>query len=430
MLYAILKNEMKKISFLFIAIFYISCSKKITTELSDKMTELKSENGIPTDFKKLDQYIANKEIILLGEAAHGEGKTFEVKTQIVKYLVEEKGFNTIAMEGMDFLQMEFINGRNVLKNNLPDNFENEWYNFWNPWNPAKQLISFESFIKNSKISFAGIEPYENITAMINISFIKNELEKSNWAILNKKEWLKLAPIFEKINTNKSKLSIEEFDYITLQLENFIKENELIHFQDNFFTQMVENLITHVKMNFNPNTFSNEDEETAYYVNTRDHQMARNLIYFKERNPKAKIIVWLANFHGATNLSEVTYADGDPNMYSKLKVFGEHVKKKYSEKVYSIATTSSKGFSKIPYNLKGIEETKIISPKESLEFELDKQKYNFGFIDFNEININNPKKIEEKFNSIMLGHTNQNGKWLKVFDGLLYIKENEIAIPRK
>ncbi|CAH0335213.1 hypothetical protein FVB9288_00846 [Flavobacterium sp. CECT 9288] len=421
---------MKKISILFIAIFHISCSKKITTELSDKMTELKSENGIPTNFKKLDQYIANKEIILLGEAAHGEGKTFEVKTQIVKYLVEEKGFNTIAMEGMDFLQMEFINGRSVLKNNLPDNFENEWYNFWNPWNPAKQLISFESFIKNSKISFAGIEPYENITAMINISFIKNELEKSKWAILNKKEWLKLAPIFEKINTNKSKLSIEEFDHITLQLENFIKENELIHFQDNFFTQMVENLITHVKMNFNPNTFSNEDEETAYYVNTRDHQMARNLIYFKERNPKAKIIVWLANFHGATNLSEVTYADGDPNMYSKLKVFGEHVKKKYSEKVYSIATTSSKGFSKMPYNLKGIEETKIISPKESLEFELDKQKYNFGFIDFNKINKNNPKKLEEKFNSIMLGHKNQNGKWLKVFDGLLFIKENEIAIPRE
>jgi erythromycin esterase len=118
------------------------------------------------------------------------------------------------------------------------------------------------------------------------------------------------------------------------------------------------------------------------------------------------------------------------MYSKLKVFGEHVKKKYSDKVYSIATTSSKGFSKMPYNLKGIEETKIIAPKESLEFELEKQKYNFGFIDFNGVTKNNPKKLEEKFNSIMLGHTSQNGKWLKVFDGLLYIKENEIAIPRE
>jgi erythromycin esterase len=30
---------------------------------------------------------------------------------------------------------------------------------------------------------------------------------------------------------------------------------------------------------------------------------------------------------------------------------------------------------------------------------------------------------------MLGHKSQKGKWLKVFDGLLYIKENEIAIPK-
>jgi erythromycin esterase len=242
--------------------------------------------------------------------------------------------------------------------------------------------------------------------------------------------MKLYPIFDKIKTKKSELSIDEFDYLTLQLENFIKENELIYFNDNFFTQMVENLITHVKMNFNPNTFSNEDEETAYYINTRDHQMARNLIYFKERNPKAKIIVWLANFHGANNLKEVTFVDGDPNMYSKFIVFGEHLKNKYSDKTYSIAATSSRGYSKMPYNVKGIDEVKILAPKESLESELEKQNYNFGFIDFNEVTKNNPKKHDEKFNSIMLGHTNQNGKWLKVFDGLLYIKENEIAIPKE
>ena len=42
---------------------------------------------------------------------------------------------------------------------------------------------------------------------------------------------------------------------------------------------------------------------------------------------------------------------------------------------------------------------------------------------------NPEKSNTIFNSIMLGHVNQEGKWLKVFDGLLYIKVNEIAIPR-
>lgn len=52
------------------------------------MIELKSVNGIPNNFSNLNELINNKEIILLGEAAHGEGKTFEVKTELVKYLIE------------------------------------------------------------------------------------------------------------------------------------------------------------------------------------------------------------------------------------------------------------------------------------------------------------------------------------------------------
>lgn len=421
---------MKKISILFIAIFCISCSNKITTELSNKMIELKSENGIPNDFKKLDKYVENKEIVLLGEAAHGEGKTFEVKTQIVKYLVEEKGFNTLALEGMDFLQMEYINGRSSLKNNLVDDFENVWYYFWMPWSPAKQLIPLENYIKNNKPHLLGIEPYQNTTAILNIDFIKNELDKSNWATLNKNKWAKLLPIFDIIKNNEKSLTIEEYVFFNFQLQKIIETNETVFFNDNFFTQMIENLITYVNLNLNPKAFANEDEEEAYRVKTRDYQMARNLIYFKERNPDAKIIVWLANFHGANNLKEVTFADGDPNMYSKFTVFGEHVKNKYADKVYSIATTSSKGFSKMPFNIESIKETKIIAPKESLEFELEKREFSFGFMDFNEILKSNSKKRNEIFNSIMLGHYNQKGKWLQVFDGLLYIKENEIAIPKE
>lgn len=275
----------------------------------------------------------------------------------------------------------------------------------------------------------GIEPYERITSMINLEFIKNELEKSNWAISNKKEWKKMALIFDKIINEENPISIEEFDYLFFELNKIIDSNTPIFFEDNFFTQMLENLITYLKLNFTTKLFNNEDEKLAYAVGVRDLQMANNLIYFKNRNPNAKIIVWLANFHGATNLREVLFAEGDPSMYSKFTVFGEHIKNKYSNKVYSLAITSSKGFSKMPYNNKNIKETKIISPKESLEYELDKQNCSFGFIDFNEIYRNHPQKKEKKFNSIMLGHVNQNGKWLKVFDGLFYIRENEIAIPK-
>ena len=71
--------------------------------------------------------------------------------------------------------------------------------------------------------------------------------------------------------------------------------------------MLENLITYVSLEYNPKPFRNEEEKQAYRINVRDRQMARNLIYFKERNPEAKIIVWLANFHGATKIKEVTFA---------------------------------------------------------------------------------------------------------------------------
>lgn len=145
---------MKKTTILIITLFCISCNKNISAEIATKMMQLKSENELPKDYSCLDKYIEDKEIIFLGEASHGEGKTFEVKTQIVKYLLEKKGFNTIALEGMDFLQMEYINGRNVLKDNLADNFENEWYDYWNPWSPAKQLIPFEGLIKTKKFHWS------------------------------------------------------------------------------------------------------------------------------------------------------------------------------------------------------------------------------------------------------------------------------------
>ena len=114
--------------------------------------------------------------------------------------------------------------------------------------------------------------------------IKTELAKSKWANLNKEQWFELAPIFDKINNSqKNKLTIEEFEYFTSHLQKIIDQKETIHFHDDFFLQMLENLITHVNIKMNPKIFDNEDDQLAFEVNQRDLQMARNLIYFKERN---------------------------------------------------------------------------------------------------------------------------------------------------
>jgi erythromycin esterase len=57
---------MRKIIIPFIFLLFLSCNKKITSALSNKMIVLETRNELPSDFKKLDRFIENKEIILLG----------------------------------------------------------------------------------------------------------------------------------------------------------------------------------------------------------------------------------------------------------------------------------------------------------------------------------------------------------------------------
>lgn len=421
--------QSKHVFLLVMVIAQYSCSKNITTTIAKTMVPLDYENAIHNDFEKLEKYITHKDIIFLGEASHGDGKTFEVKVQLLRYLVEEKGYNTIALENIDFIEMEYINGRTALKDLLYENVETQWFKNWNPWSLALQMEPFENIVVSSNLSLIGLETFKQQNLGKSLIFIKSVLENSDYAHNNIDDWTALALIFDQLILNDNQLSIAQYEYFISKMDYIKSINEDFFFEDDFFLQMLDNLLTYIKIDMFPTIYKNEEDVLVATVNERDHQMARNLIYFKERNPESKIIVWLANFHGATHLKEVVFADGNPELYSKLTVFGEHIKNKYGNNVYSIATTSSQGSSKMPYNFEGIDEIQVVAPKKSLEFELQKRNLNFGFIDLTVVKKYNTKNTDKKFNSIMLGHVNQNGKWLALFDGILYIKENEKAIPK-
>jgi erythromycin esterase len=54
-----------------------------------------------TDFRDLEPFgraIGNARIVLLGEQTHGEGNVFSLRTRLVKYLHEAKGFDVLAFE--------------------------------------------------------------------------------------------------------------------------------------------------------------------------------------------------------------------------------------------------------------------------------------------------------------------------------------------
>jgi erythromycin esterase len=425
---------MTRVITIIIFLTFLSSCKSITVEKKVANEIIRIEDlSNKSSFVFFNNIFSDKDIIILGEASHGDGKSFEIKSNLVEYLIKEKSYNTFAFEGRDFFDIEYINGRKSLNNVFDGVFKENWVRRWSPWGPSKQIENLLSLFSNKSlepIGFIGLEPcsLKSYSSQKSFEFIKNQLESINYGFYDSKIHDSVSVIREKMILSMDSITSEQFNFYIKSLENYyVKLSEIKNDSEaQFLAQVIENSITSAKIARIDSSVDSDENENER-INLRDIQMAKNLIWYKNRNLNSKILVWMANFHGAKKLSEIEFADGDINKYRKFKVFGEHITEYYGDKVFSLAITSSKGKSKMPYNFPGIEEIVIKAPMNSLESELELKNIEFGYIDFNKIQKKKNSLSDNKFNSIMLGYYNQNGKWIKVFDALLYIRENNIAI---
>jgi erythromycin esterase len=72
------------------------------------LTSIDPATASDTDLAAFGNAVGSHSIVLLTEATHGDGNTFDLKTRLVKYLHEQKGFNVLFMEsGMyDVVRMQ------------------------------------------------------------------------------------------------------------------------------------------------------------------------------------------------------------------------------------------------------------------------------------------------------------------------------------
>ena len=97
---------MKKSIFIFyfvcLAILARSALTQESTTDEQKIAWLKDKaikvNLNSKDFRLLDKALEDADIVLLGEISHGDGKTFTVKTELIKYLHKNLGFNVLVFE--------------------------------------------------------------------------------------------------------------------------------------------------------------------------------------------------------------------------------------------------------------------------------------------------------------------------------------------
>lgn len=413
-----------RLSILFVLLALLalsSCCDKtpIESRLADKFT---AYNKPSESFESLANLVKDKQIIILGECGHGDGRTFEIKSEIVRYL-DSVGDYTLILEGMNPFDGAILNKELpvLIINKSGLNIQNCWYGLWSQTKEAAELA--DAMDKN-KIDFYGMDVQPSYCSYFQIAYLSNLFYSDSimkqW--LFDYNWEKLLEIDNKLHQYNDSL-INESDYpyydsSLLAMRNKLSDND-VSFNKDAVLLLIDNMLSfshQAKCGFSITCDSCIDRG----IMIRDRQMAENVAWYINHHPEKKIIIWAANFHGAKAISQIKYGkEPNPDLYDRYTLLGEHLANMFPNQVYSIAFTSGGG--EVGYFNQ--DESYPIQPDStSVEFALRQRGINYGFLDFG----SHPEFEDVPFHSILLGYHNKIGKWVKSFDAIFYIKEQHRA----
>lgn len=417
-----------QLTLLVLTLFTLTClaqdhgsdnSKSINDRwISENTFEIKLDSVseiLKMDFSKVGDLIGNARIVLLGEQDHGDGASFMVKTSLIKFLHEEKGFNVVAFES------GFYELNNIWETKLDTDkkIENAKANMYSIWSKSKQTQPLFKYIKDENekgrsLIITGFDSRHASTYSKEQYLIQFDsvVRSNNLAILKESDYLAFKTIL-------SGLISEEYNH---QPKNTDKdlffasiEKMLLQFDQSgpsinqFWLQELNSLRGNAKSVWADKSKIRES------ISQRDRQMADNLLWLIQHKYKdEKIIVWAANYHIAKSdnyIPKQKYYNHEDKV-----LMGEILNPVLGDKMFNIGFTSSSGqYTDMTYQ-KTIRDIKV-SPS-SLESLLSRTKYEYGFVNFK----SNRQWTIIPFNMSAFSHFELKGNWTHVFDGVFYIRE--------
>lgn len=381
-----------------------------------------ASDNCPDLYKMIEECSKDKRIIILGECGHGDGRTFEIKSEIVRYL-DSVGNYTLLLEGMNPFDGAILH-KELPVLNINSSLLNI-HNSWNAlWSQTKETFELVDAMDKNQIDFYGMDVNPTYCNYFQIAYLSNLFYSDS--IMRKNlfdyKWEKLLEIDRNLYLLKDSI-VKESDYqyydsSLLAMKDRLN-NEDVSFNKDAVSLLIDNMLSfsnHVKCGFSVTC----DSCINCGIMIRDRQMADNVAWYLDHHPEKKVIIWVANFHGAKEISQIRYGkEPNPDLYNEYTLMGEHLERMFPRQVYSVAFTSGGG--EIGYFNQ--DESYPIQPDSiSVEFALRQSGIEYGYLDFG----SNPKLEDVPFHSILLGYHNKIGKWAKAFDAIFYIKENSKA----
>ena len=392
---------------------FVSCSQPAEKQIADLFMDFSDES---TSFEQIKKAVKDKRIVIFGEAGHADGRTFEIKSELIEYLNADNEYDVI-LEGMGFLDGAVLQG--VLPPLCIDSNYLDVANAWNPlWSQTKEASSLVEAMRSGKVRYWGMDCNPSLSDYFLIPYLMAS-SPSVSSVFGECVFDSLMPIHDRMMSMDTTLTHKELDYFDSKMNQARKalEEETDLEKKAILDMAIDNALAfsgQVRLGFTEWDAQNEG------INIRDRQMAENVTWYLNHFPERKVILWTANFHGAKHINQINYGkEPDPDLYNKYVLCGEHLEKAFPKQLYSLAFTSGGGSEGYFY---ATDSTAIVPDSTSMEFQLNQRGMEYGFCDLSQ----RKDWTDMVFNSTILGYDCKPGKWAQVFDGVFYLKENHKA----
>ncbi|WP_425389728.1 erythromycin esterase family protein [Ekhidna sp.] len=360
------------------------------------------------DFSFFEPILKDKRVVLLGEMTHGDGAAFRLKTDLVKYLHKELGYNVLALEDGMYSFLKWSEKMDKGQAEFEDILKSMPYQ----WSNSFEMQELFSYLKeNPDLVFIGCD---NIDDYQYLDVFLSEVDSLAKALQ--------IPVYESFDQDlafllkyRASKPIEDenkealLTYLSrMSLELQAKKPSI---RNTFWIRVLDGLKVHASEWWDVTTHTKPD---WFDYRVHDSTMALNIQWLmNERYKNEKIIVWAANMHIARNVPTKVKS----HKYFKNEntvVVGDYLEDLIGDDFFSVATISYSGkyLHNADYHIQTIKE----KSKRTLEYHLAKS-HEKAFVDFS-----NHRNLGTFKMSGVLHYLELKGEWTNVYDGVLFIKE--------
>jgi erythromycin esterase len=298
-----------------------------------------------TDLQPLKGIIGDSSLVLLGEPSHGDGACFESKIRLIKFLHQEMGFDVLAFESGFYdcrrAWQAFQSGTTGAKAARLGVFP-----IWTKSKQTEELWEYlaEQAKTKSPLELVGFDC--QFSGSAGRDFFCDDLRqvaKAHDVEFTSDQWnefeAKLGTLLDgESNSETPKTFFEFLDQLIRGLESSTSSGATRDKETRFWLQQLQSMRQHGLIL----TRAESEKELKNDVNSRDRQMANNLLWHARVGcPKRKIIVWAASFHIARNLTSVRVPNS-PDQYKMVVPMGQHLFDELGNGLFSIGFTTYSG----------------------------------------------------------------------------------------